>query len=272
MAKIGLIGTGTMGEVVLRAVVALEQYKNEYYCANRTMAKAKQLAEQLEGIACDNITLAKECDWIFLGVKPQMMEEVLLEIAPALQQREEKVVLVSMAAGVTLERLRELLGFDCAVIRMMPNTPMEVGYGTVQYCGHCVDEQTLATFGRWMSSHHGIADEIPESLMDAATAVSGCGPAFCAMMLEAMADAGVQCGLPRDKAYSYAAQTMLGTAKLVLDQGKHPASIKDSVCSPAGATIEGVAALEENGFRGATMSGVKAAYDRMNLLGKHTME
>ncbi len=196
---------------------------------------------------------------IFLGVKPQVMRRVLGELAPIFATRQDHFTLVSMAAGVTLRQLQEMAGGAYNVIRMMPNLPLLVGEGVVQYCG-TVDQRHLRQFGLWMSGG-GMADLVPESMMDAATAVSGCGPAFCAMMLEAMADGGVRCGLPREKALQYAIQTMIGTAQLAVQNEMHPAIIKDAVCSPQGSTIRGVEKLEENGFRSATIQGVVSAYE-----------
>lgn len=258
MSNIGFIGTGKMGSAVAQ-VVAKNAGDCQLLFSNRSEEKAEFLASQLLGAVSDNQTIGKECDLIFLGVKPQMMRRVLGELAPIFAARQDNFTLVSMAAGLTLRQLQEMAGGDYNVIRMMPNLPLLVGEGVVQYCG-TVDQRHLRQFGLWMSGG-GMADLVSESMMDAASAVSGCGPAFCAMMLEAMADGGVRCGLPRDKAMKYAIQTMIGTGQLAMQNEMHPALIKDGVCSPQGTTIRGVAKLEEKGFRSATMEAVIAAYE-----------
>lgn len=264
MAKIGFIGTGTMGSAVA-SIVSKKAGDCQLLFSNRTEAKAEALANELLGAVSDNSSIAQSCDMIFLGVKPQMMRVVLSEIAPVLAEREEQFTLVSMAAGVTMRQIRSMAGGEYPVIRMMPNTPLCVGSGVVQYCG-TVSQQHLRQFGLWMSGG-GMVDLVPESMMDAATAVTGCGPAFCALFLEALADGGVLCGLPRDKAIQYAAKTMIGTAELLLQGEMSPSEIKDGVCSPGGSTIRGVAELEKNGFRSAGIQAVLKAYEGSKALG-----
>ena len=144
---------------------------------------------------------------------------------------------------------------------MMPNTPAAIGAGVVQYCGRGVTVEELDDFAALLSPA-GLVDQVPEGLMDAASAVSGCGPAFAYLFLEALADGGVACGLPRDKAVAYAARMVEGAARMVLESGKHPGELKDAVCSPGGTTIQGVRALEERGFRAAAMDAVIAAYEK----------
>ena len=156
---------------------------------------------------------------------------------------------------------------SCPVIRIMPNTPAAIGQGVVQVCSLDTRQEDVDVFLS-MIAHAGLVDLIPEPLMDAASAVSGCGPAFAFLFLEALADGGVACGLPRDKALSYAAQMLSGSANLVLKSGQHPGALKDAVCSPGGTTIQGVRALEEHGFRAAAMDAVIAAYQKIRTLGK----
>lgn len=265
MANIGFIGTGTMGSAVAH-IVAKNAGDCQLLFSNRTEAKAERLAVELMGAVSDNRHIAEDCDMIFLGVKPQVLGEVLQDLAPIFAKREDNFTLVSMVAGVTLAQIRKMAGGNYNVIRMMPNTPLLVGSGVVQFCG-TVDRRHLRQFGLWMSGG-GTADLVPESMMDAATAVSGCGPAFCAMFLEALADGGVYCGLPRDKALLYAAKTMIGTGELLLQQEMNPEALKDGVCSPAGSTIRGVAELEKNGFRSAGIQAVVAAYEASKGFGK----
>lgn len=264
MASIGFIGTGTMGAVVAR-VVAEGAGDCELLFSNRTVEKAEKVAQELFGAVSDNRTIARECSIIFLGVKPQMLASVLQEIAPSLSRREGPVTLVSMVAGVTTATIQALVGGTYEVIRMMPNSPLSVGVGVVQYCGTDRDSIHLKQVGRWLAGA-GMADLVTESMMDACTAISGCGPAFVAMFAEAMADAGVLCGLSREKSMRYVAQTLVGTGEMMLQLEKHPSVLKDEVCSPGGATICGVAMLERHGFRNATIHGVLGAYERMKEL------
>ena len=166
-----------------------------------------------------------------------------------------------MAAGLTCDTIRDMAGGDYPVIRIMPNTPCAIGKGVVQYCGLGVEEEELAEFAALMAPA-GLIDRVEEKLIDAASALSGCGPAFAYLFIEALADGAVACGLPRDKALAYAAQMLAGSAELALNSGKHPGALKDAVCSPGGTTIQGVRALEEGGFRAAAMNAVIAAYEK----------
>lgn len=258
---IGLIGTGNMGSAIVRAA-AKSGLAGTILLANRTLAKAEALAAELPGAALSsNEEIARAARLIFLGVKPQMTQLVLDPLAPILREREERFVLVTMAAGLSCERVRDMVDLNCPVIRMMPNTPAAIGAGVVQYCGRGVTVEELDDFAALLSPA-GLVDQVPEGLMDAASAVSGCGPAFAYLFLEALADGGVACGLPRDKAVAYAARMVEGAARMVLESGKHPGELKDAVCSPGGTTIQGVRALEKGGFRSAAMEAVIAAYEK----------
>lgn len=260
-AKYGFIGTGNMGGALARAA-RRNVPATGIYLANRTPEKAKALAEELHCRVGDNRTVAAWADYIFLGVKPQMMAELLSELAPVLAEREQPVILVSMAAGTSISRVQELVGGGYPVIRIMPNTPVSVGEGVILYsCGPGVSENAESVFLNDLSSA-GRFVPLPESLIDAGSAVSGCGPAFADLFLEALADGGVACGLPRAAALELAAQMVLGSAKLILESGEHPGVLKDAVCSPGGTTIQGVRKLESAGFRGAVMEAVIAAYEK----------
>ncbi len=263
--SIGFIGCGNMGSALATAVHKSGTSANLFF-ANRTPEKARRLAAQLDGQAATNQQIAQHCHLIFLGVKPQMMADMLADIAPVLASRPNPPVLVTMAAGLTTARIQEMAGGSYPVIRTMPNTPASIGQGVLQYCGLDVSQQQLDEFATLLAPA-GLVDAVPESLIDAASAVSGCGPAFCYLFMEALADGGVACGLPRDKALAYAAQTLQGAASLVLESGEHPGLLKDKVCSPGGSTIQGVRALEEGGFRSATMNAVITAFDKTKELG-----
>ena len=265
--KFGFIGTGNMGAALAAAAVK-GLGGNNVMLTNRTHAKAAALAETL-GCACGtNDQAVQECDMIFLGVKPNMMADLLAQLAPMLAARSKPYTLVSMAAGLTIARLQEMVGCAAPIIRIMPNTPCQVGSGMILYTASAqVSADALDVFLQGMAPA-GRFDQLPEALMDAGSAVSGCGPAFVYLMIEALADGGVACGLPRQKAQDYAAQTLLGAAQMVLETGKHPGALKDAVCSPGGSTIQGVRALEENGFRTAAFEAVIAAYQKTRDLGK----
>ena len=261
MATLGFIGTGNMGGALAKAACKVLP-SNQILLSNRTPSKAQLLAEELGCQAANNAAIAESADLIFLGVKPQMMAETLDGIAPVLAQRDTRFLLVSMAAGLTIARIQELAGGDYPVIRIMPNTPVPIGEGMILYaCGESVSKTEENIFLEAMSAA-GRLSPLSESQMDAGSAVSGCGPAFADLFLEALADGGVACGLPRAAALEYAAQMVLGSAKLVLESGKHPGELKDAVCSPGGTTIQGVRALEEAGVRGAVMNAVIAAYEQ----------
>ena len=261
---IGFLGCGNMGGAIARAVCKAADPQN-VWLANRTAAKAEALAAELGCNTTINDEVAGRCDLIFLAVKPQMMEEALSPIRERLQ--EKKPLLVTMAAGLSMEKIETMAGGDLPVIRMMPNTPAMVGAGMTQYCcNSLVTEENERHFLSLMA-HTGHVDKLEEGLIDAASALSGCGPAYMYLFLEGLADGAVACGIPRAKAYEYAAATMEGAAKLMLTAGQHPGQLKDAVCSPGGSTIQGVRVLEEKGLRAAAMDCVIAAFEKSRKLG-----
>ena len=259
--KVGFIGTGNMGGALAHAA-AQSPAPAELLLSNRTPEKAQALAQQLGATVSGNETIAQTCDYIFLGVKPQMMADLLARLQPILSRRQEGFVLVSMAAGLTLQRLREMAGLSCPILRIMPNTACAVGAGLTLYVPSPeVTKEQLSAFLTLMSAS-GRLEPLEEHLIDAGSAVAGCGPAFVDLFIEAMADGGVACGLTRPMAMECAAQTLIGAARLMLETGRHPGALKDAVCSPGGATIQGVRALEAGGFRSAVMEAVIAAYEK----------
>jgi pyrroline-5-carboxylate reductase len=207
-------------------------------------------------VAADELT--QKSDVVLLGVKPNMFGELLPQIAPVCT--DDKLV-ISMAAGISLAYIEEFLGSSQPVIRIMPNTPCSVGYGVILYAFNDLVTISAVESFKMLMSEAGLLDRLTEKLIDAGSAVSGCGPAFAFIFAEALADAGVECGLPRDKALKYAAQMLKGSAELLLQNG-NPGVLKDNVCSPGGTTIAGVHALEDSGFRAAAMNAVVAAYKR----------
>lgn len=260
-ARLGFIGVGNMGGALVRA--ARRNTPSTCICvANRSPEKAGTLANEIPCRVKSNAEIAAWADYIFLGVKPQMMGDLLEELAPVLRERKSRFVLVSMAAGLTIGDIRDMAGGEVPVIRIMPNTPCSIGEGMVLYTlgpGVRPDEERI--FLEAMAGA-GRFSPIPEKQMDAGSAVAGCGPAFADLFVEALADGGVACGLPRAAAVEFAAQMLLGSARLILESGKHPGELKDAVCSPGGSTIQGVRKLEEAGFRGAVMNAVIAAFEK----------
>ena len=260
--KYGFIGCGNMGGAVARA---LSGTTKDILVSDRS-GKAKALAEELGISYGDNQTIAQSCQRIFLAVKPHMMADMLAPLAPVLAQR--KPVLITMAAGLTMAQIQAFVGAEIPVIRVMPNTPTAVGMGVIPYCANpLVTEEDLSDWLKDMAPC-GLLDPLEERLIDAASALSGSGPAYAYVLLEALADGAVACGLPRAKAMAYAAKMLSGSAEMFLASGQHPGALKDAVCSPGGSTIEGIRVLEQRGFRGAAMDCVIAAYRKNLELGK----
>jgi len=259
--KYGFIGCGNMGGAIAKA---LKKSTDSITLCDPYAAKA--LASELGCTVSDNRDAATNCECLFLAVKPQILETAITPIASILCER--KPLLITMAAGVEIKKIEAMIGAPLPIIRIMPNTPVAVGCGTILYCrNELVTEQMLQTFLADMQ-YAGMLDPIQENLIDAASALSGCGPAYVYMFIEALADGAVACGVPRAKAMAYAANTLSGAAAMVLQTGAHPGALKDAVCSPGGSTIAGVKALEDNAFRGAVMDCITAAYIRTKELGK----
>lgn len=258
----GFLGCGNMGGAVARA---LSQSTKDIIITDRS-GRARQLAREL-GIGYGSAEeIANTCGCIFLAVKPNMMAELLLPLQGALQRR--KPLLITMAAGLSISRIEQMAGGPLPVIRIMPNTPVAVGAGMTQYCCNSLVSDAMEAAFLAAMAPSGRLDALEEGLMDAASALSGCGPAYMYLFLEALADGAVACGIPRAKAMEYAAATMAGAAKMVQETGLHPGALKDAVCSPGGSTIAGVRVLEQHGFRGAAMDCVAAAYEKNQKLGK----
>ncbi|MCD8326170.1 MAG: pyrroline-5-carboxylate reductase [Lachnospiraceae bacterium] len=256
-----------MGSAIAAAVSKVIE-PSQILLANKTASKAEALAAQLGCHAGTNADAARNCTYIFLGVKPHMMADMIAPLQPILQKRTDAFILVTMAAGLSIADVQSFAGGAYPTIRIMPNTPVSIGKGMIQACASPeVEEKILQDFQNLMSAC-GRLDFLPENLIDAASALSGCGPAYVYLFIEALADGAVECGLPRQKALDYACQTLIGSASLVLETGKHPGELKDAVCSPGGTTIAGVHALEKGGLRNAAMDAVKAAYDKTKQLKK----
>ena len=258
--KIGFIGAGNMGGALATAAARAVGGEN-LLIADLDAEKAAALASAIGAAVTDGDTVAAECGYIFLGVKPQVMETALTALRPALTARAEKPVLISMAAGLTVACITDWSG-GTPVIRIMPNTPVAVGEGMTLYTlSSDVTAAQKADFVAMMAAS-GRISELPESLIDAGCAVSGCGPAFAYLFIEALAAGGAEKGLDPALSLELAAQTVLGAAKMVQQTGRDPIALKDAVCSPGGATLQGVRALDEGGFRAVGMAAVDAAYNR----------
>lgn len=261
--KIACIGCGSMGGAIMSAICKKFDGKNVIVTA-KNIEHASAFADANRcNFAFSNSEAVKNAKIIFLAVKPIYINGVIQEIKNFLNP---DTILVSMAAGVTLNQLYEMANFP--FIRIMPNMPAKVGQAMTALC--CKDDiksDDLQIITNLLESC-GKVEKVPESLMDCVTAVSGSGPAYVFMFIEALADAAVKFGMPRKQAYIYAAQTVQGSAAMVLESGKCPGELKDAVCSPGGTTIEGVAALEKNGLRNSVIEGASAAFNKSVLMSK----
>jgi len=265
--KVAFIGLGNMGASLAKAV-AKEVTSTDLLLVNRSPQKVEEFIRQYGGTASHLKQVFQEAEVIFLGVKPYQICPLLEEYQAILAQR-TNLLLVSMAAGLELEKMAEVIQSDrVGLIRIMPNTPVAVGQGVISLArSQAVTDQQVAQVKELLAGA-GALYEIEERLMDPATAVAGCGPAFVYQMIEAMTDAGVALGLPREQALQIAAQTFQGASQMVLETGDHPARLRDAVCSPGGSTIAGVNRLEQVGLRGDIIAGVEAAYKRTQEMGK----
>ena len=263
--KFGFIGCGNMASAIINGGLKKGIFtKEELLASVKTEASARKIQDTL-GISCstDNLAVAAQADYLFLAVKPQFCEEVAAQIS---QSRKEGQILVSIAAGKTLAWLKEKFGQDQKIIRTMPNTPALVGEGITGVCpDDLVTEEEVSQVLTLLGSF-GKAAVVTEPVLDIVGAVSGSSPAFVFMFIEALADGAVAEGMPRKQAYEFAAQAVLGSAKMVLETGLHPGALKDMVCSPGGTTIEGVNVLEKEGMRSAVMDAVRACIAKTRKL------
>ncbi|MDR0878239.1 MAG: pyrroline-5-carboxylate reductase [Treponema sp.] len=280
---IACIGSGNMGSALMKGAAGIVGGAHIGF-SDSDKSRAKLAAKDLEaGVFHSNIEAVEKADYVFLAVKPQVLPGVLAEIAPSLRERlasGKPAILVSMAAGWSIGKIQAIIGgsgtdvpashapvASVPVVRIMPNTPALISMGMIALAASPeVPADKIIELEKILRSA-GMVDRIEEKYMDAVTGLSGSGPAFVYLFIEALADGGVLAGLPRDKALRYAAQTVLGSAAMVGATGKHPGELKDMVTSPAGTTIAGVAALETKSFRGTVISAVEAAYKRSIELG-----
>ena len=269
--KVGFIGCGNMGSAMLKGILSSGKVvASEVAAAEKFEESRKKVQELGVYVTSDNGELVRESDVIFLVVKPYQQEEVLPEIRDNLSSDQ---IVISVAAGVSVSAVEQaLMSIEVAgkikVVRAMPNTPALVGEGMTALSVNAnitkEDENLILSY----FNAFGKAEIVPESLMDVVTGVSGSSPAFVYMFIEAMADAAVAEGMTRAQAYKFAAQTVRGSATMVLDTKEHPGALKDAVCSPGGTTIEGVCALEAAGLRPAVIEGVRAATQKSRDMSK----
>lgn len=263
--KIGFIGLGNMADAMIGGMLRKNMVKAaDIVGSAKTPATRQKMADRYGiGVKNTNAEVAKEADVLILAVKPQFFEQVITEVKDAVTSG---TLIISIAAGKSMAWIEEAFGKQIKLVRCMPNTPALVGEGCTGVCanGRVSEEETAYSVS--LMESFGRASLVPEHLMDAVGAVSGSSPAYVFMLIEAMADAGVEAGMPRKQAYEFAAQAVYGSAKLVLESGKHPGELKDMVCSPGGTTIQGVRVLEEKGMRGAVMDALAACVRKSKQL------
>lgn len=262
---VGFIGAGNMGGALAKATAKAGTF--DILVSDNDEQKSVTLATAVGGSVSTNGEIAKTADFIFLGVKPQILPKVAEQIAKILRSRTTPFVLVTMAAGITTQSVKSMF-CDSAIIRIMPNTPALIGEGLILYChSEKVTSADIDTFLK-LTKSAGLVEPIEESLIDAGCAVSGCGPAFSYMFIEALAKGGAKAGLPYDTALKLAAKTVLGAGAMVLETGETPEKLCNAVCSPNGSTIEGVNHLKSTDFEQSVIDTVTASFNRTVELGK----
>lgn len=252
---IGFIGSGNMGEAMIGGIIKSQLIpSSDIIVSDLDKKKLENMANSYHiQTTVDSKEVADKADIIVLAVKPNVYDIVLYTIKDSIKK--DKLI-VSIAAGKSIESIEAILGNEVKIVRTMPNTPALVGEGMAAICGNKNVTSDEVNEVKAIFESFGKAEVLPEYLIDSVIGISGSSPAYVFMFIEAIADAGVIGGMPRDKAYKFAAQAVLGSAKMVLETGKHPGELKDMVCSPAGTTIEAVATLETEGFRGAIIKAV----------------
>ena len=262
MKTFGFIGMGNMGQAMMKGclnVFPADELLFTDVDAGRCEAIHKETGVEY---AVDAVSCAESVKYIVLAVKPQVYPEVLKQL---FQNIEDEQVVISIAPSYSIDQVKEGIGERIRIVRAMPNTPAMVGAGMSGVCfsnDKFTDEERM-TIEKYFNSF-GKMEIVPEKLINAVTVASGSSPAFVFMFIEALADSAVRCGMPRSQAYTFAAQAVMGSAKMVLETGEHPGRLKDNVCSPGGTTIDGVAVLEEKGMRSAIMEAAKAVFDKCN--------
>ena len=272
MKKMSFIGTGVMGSAIAKAA-CLGCDPKEIVLTDYNKDKAKELASQTGAAFVEsNEQAVRESKYILLAVKPQVAKSVLSEIGPVIEdciKNGDEKIIVSIMVSISIQQIKDMLGMsvDVPVIRTLPNVAAEVGKCiTVCSISDSVSDEMYAEY-KEILRHTGKFELLDEKKMYAASVITGCGPAFVSMFIEALADGGVMTGLTRAQAQSFAVETLIGTATLIADTGKHPEKLKDEVCSPGGSTIAGVVSLEKNGFRNAAVQCVLDTFRRILDMG-----
>lgn len=263
--KLGFIGGGNMAYAICGGVIKSGLLSADSITVNDTNEVALSKFQELNvNVSCDALALT-ECDYIILAVKPNIVPIALKNLSTKYKDKIQNAVFVSIAAGISVDFIKEQLGFDAKVVRIMPNTPALVGeaMSVIAKAQTPVTDDEFENVKKIFNSI-GEIEVMPENMLNGVIAISGSSPAYVFMLIEAMADAGVRDGIARDVAYRLAAQSVLGSAKMVLETKKHPGELKDMVCSPKGTTIEAVAQLEESGFRNSIISAMKKCTDKAN--------
>ena len=259
--KIGFIGCGNMAKALIGGILKKGLVRPEDILASDRSEQARETAEKTYGIRVteDNSRTAQEADYLILAVKPQFLADAISGFREAVR---EDAVILSLAPGKTLAWLEEQFGRPLHLVRTMPNTPAMAGEGMTALCPNGAVTEEEKRGAEEIFGSIGKTAFVAENLMDTVTGVSGSSPAYVFIFIEALADAAVEGGMPRAQAYQFAAQSVLGSAKLVLESGRHPADLKDMVCSPGGTTIEAVRVLEKNGFRSAVIEATAACIEK----------
>lgn len=254
--KLGFIGTGNMASAIMGGIIGKKMIPAEEIIGADLFTPGREKVKAQFGIQVTekNQEVVEKAEVIILSVKPQFYEEVIHQIKDYVKKEQ---IIITIAPGKTLAWLSEKFGKEVKIVRTMPNTPALVGEGMTAMCPNAYMEKEETEYVKQLLASFGRVEEVPERLMDVVVSVSGSSPAYVFMMIEAMADAAVSGGMPRVQAYQFAAQAVLGSAKMVLETGKHPGELKDMVCSPAGTTIEAVRTLEEMGFRSSVIEAMK---------------
>lgn len=269
MKNIGFIGSGQMAKAMMTGILKASLAGTENIMASAVTDKTINTIKQKYGIFTtnDNQEVAKFSDIVILAVPPDVQLKVIKEIKDVIKP---DVIMITIAAGLTLDNIEKAFGRQIKLIRSMPNTPALVGEGMTVLCGnHSVSKTDHKEVDQLFNSF-GKTEWLEEKLMDSVPAISGSSPAYIYMIIEALADGGVLYGIPREKAYRLAAQAVLGAAKMVLETGIHPGVLKDQVCTPGGTTIEAIAALERSGLRGTILTGMEACKEKIKIVADHS--
>lgn len=264
--KIGFIGCGNMGEAMLKGIIDSFDNADNIYVFEKNEDRQKDLKKKY-GINTSPtpLEMVNSSEMILVAVKPNIFPLVMEEIKPAIN---DSKVIISIAAGVTITAIEERLGNKAKIIRTMPNTPAFVGMGMTSMSPNRNVTSKETAVAKQILEGFGEVEEVPETLIHSVIGVSGSAPAYVFMFIEAMADAAVLSGMPRNKAYKFASQAVMGSAKMVLETGIHPGALKDMVCSPGGTTIEAVAELEKTGFRSSVISGMVKCMEKSEEMSK----